>query len=134
MRIGLALSGGGIRATIFHLGALARLAQQSLIENITFLSTVSGGSLAVALVRACSGNGWPGSDTVLQHTIPRARRLLTAHGLDRAYLQYMLLSPWTVRHGRAAALARSASRLLVRRRLVVRPAGQSQMDHQRHML
>ena len=105
MRIGLALSGGGIRATVFHLGALARLAQQSLIENITFLSTVSGGSLAVALVRACSGNGWPGSATVLQHTIPKARRLLTAHGLDRAYLQHMLLSPWTLRHGRAAALA-----------------------------
>ena len=57
MRKGLALSGGGIRATIFHLGALARLAQQSLIENITFLSTVSGGSLAVALVRDCLGNG-----------------------------------------------------------------------------
>ena len=105
MRIGLALSGGGIRATIFHLGALARLAQQSLIESITFLSTVSGGSLAVALVRACSGNGWPGSDTILQHTIPKARRLLTGRGLDRAYLQYMLLSPWTLRHGRAAALA-----------------------------
>lgn len=105
MRIGLALSGGGIRATIFHLGALARLAQQSLIENITFLSTVSGGSLAVALIRACSGNGWPGSAAILQHTIPKARRLLTARGLDRAYLQHMLLSPWTLRHGRAAALA-----------------------------
>ena len=105
MRIGLTLSGGGIRATIFHLGALARLGRQSLIENITFLSTVSGGSLAVALVRACSGNGWPDSAAVLQHTIPKARRLLTARGLDRAYLQHMLLSPWTLRHGRAAALA-----------------------------
>ena len=105
MRIGLALSGGGIRATVFHLGVLARLARQSLIENITFLSTVSGGSLAVALFRACSGNTWPESGAVLQHTIPKARRLLTARGLDRACLRYMLLSPWTLRHGRAAAVA-----------------------------
>ena len=105
MRIGLALSGGGIRATVFHLGALARLARQSLIENITFLSTVSGGSLAVALFRACSGNAWPDSAAVLQHTIPKTRRLLTARGLDRACLRYMLLSPWTLRHGRAAAVA-----------------------------
>ena len=105
MKIGLALSGGGVRATVFHLGALARLARQSLIENITFLSTVSGGSLAVALVWACSGNVWPGSDAFLRCTIPTARRLLTAHGLNRAYLRYMLLFPWVFRHGRAGALA-----------------------------
>lgn len=105
MRIGLALSGGGIRATVFHLGALARLARQSLLEDIVFLSTVSGGSLAVALVRACSGNAWPASDAFLQHTIPNARRLLTNRGLDRAYLRRMLLYPWTLRHGRATALA-----------------------------
>lgn len=105
MRIGLALSGGGVRATIFHLGALARLARQSLIENITFLSTVSGGSLAVALVWACSDKTWPGSDAILRSTIPRARRLLTAHGLDRACLQHMFFCPWVLRHGRAGALA-----------------------------
>ena len=105
MRIGLALSGGGVRATVFHLGVLVRLARQSLIENITFLSTVSGGSLAVALFRACSDNTWPDSEAVLQHTIPKTRRLLTARGLDWACLRYMLLHPWTLRHGRAAAVA-----------------------------
>lgn len=105
MRIGLALSGGGVRATVFHLGALARLARQSLMEHITFLSTVSGGSLAVALVWGCSGNGWPGSDAFLRDTIPTARRLLTSRGLRRAYLRYTLLSPWALRHGRAGALA-----------------------------
>ena len=105
MKIGLALSGGGVRATVFHLGALARLARQSLMEHITFLSTVSGGSLAVALVWGCSGNGWPGSDAFLRDIIPTARRLLTARGLDRAYLRYTLLSPWALRHGRAGALA-----------------------------
>ena len=105
MRIGLALSGGGIRATIFHLGALARLARQSLLEDIVFLSTVSGGSLSVALVWACSGNTWPSSDAFLQHTTQKARRLLTARSLDRAYLWRMFSAPWTLRHGRAVALA-----------------------------
>ena len=105
MKIALALSGGGVRATVFHLGVLARLARQSLIENITFLSTVSGGSLAVALVWACSGSFWPSSDALLRRTIPTARRLLTAHGLHRAYLRHTLLSPWVLRHGRAGALA-----------------------------
>ena len=105
MKIALALSGGGVRATVFHLGVLTRLARQSLIENITFLSTVSGGSLAVALVWACSGSVWPSSDALLRCTIPTARRLLTAHGLHRAYLRYTLLSPWVLRHGRAGALA-----------------------------
>ena len=105
MRIGLALSGGGIRATVFHLGALARLARQSLLEDIVFLSTVSGGSLSGALVRACSGNSWPASDAFPQHTIPKARRLLTARSLDHAYLRRILLFPWALRHGRATALA-----------------------------
>ena len=105
MRIGLALSGGGIRATVFHLGALARLARQALLENISFLSTVSGGSLAVALVRACSGNCWPTSEVYLQDTIQTSRRVLTSRGLDHACLRRMLLSPWTLRNGRAAALA-----------------------------
>jgi predicted acylesterase/phospholipase RssA len=29
MKIGLALSGGGFRATVFHLGVLARLAEEN---------------------------------------------------------------------------------------------------------
>ena len=107
MRVGLALSGGGVRATVFHLGVLARLARQSLIENITILSTVSGGSLAVALVRACSGNAWPGSDGFLEHTIPKARQLLTTRSLKRAYLRRLLLPTWALRHGRAAAMAQA---------------------------
>ena len=105
MRIGLTLSGGGVRATVFHLGVLARLAKQSLLEEITFLSTVSGGSLAIALVWACSGYSWPGSDLFLRHTMGNGRRLLTARSLQRAYLKSVLLFPWSLLDGRAAALA-----------------------------
>jgi predicted acylesterase/phospholipase RssA len=46
--IGLALSGGGFRATAFHLGVLKRLRELGLLDRITYLSGVSGGSIAAA--------------------------------------------------------------------------------------
>ena len=44
-RLGLALSGGGFRASFFHLGALRRLAELDLLRHGSVLSTVSGGSV-----------------------------------------------------------------------------------------
>jgi NTE family protein len=46
--IGLCLSGGGFRATLFHLGALRRLNELGLLSHPDFLtlSSVSGGSIA----------------------------------------------------------------------------------------
>lgn len=44
-RIGLALSGGGFRASLFHIGVLARLAELDLLRRVQVLSTVSGGSI-----------------------------------------------------------------------------------------
>ena len=41
--VGLALSGGGIRSAIFGLGVLEALKEQSLLEKVDYLSTVSGG-------------------------------------------------------------------------------------------
>ena len=48
--IGLALSGGGYRATLFHLGALWRLNELSLLPTIDRISAVSGGALLAGLV------------------------------------------------------------------------------------
>lgn len=42
---GLALSGGGFRASFFHLGTLAKLAEYNLLKDIEVISTVSGGSI-----------------------------------------------------------------------------------------
>jgi len=44
-KIGLALSGGGSRAIAFHLGCLRALNRLGLLDRITILSTVSGGSV-----------------------------------------------------------------------------------------
>ena len=44
-KIGLALSGGGFRASLFHIGVLARLAELDVLRHIEVLSCVSGGSI-----------------------------------------------------------------------------------------
>lgn len=47
-KVGLALSGGGFRASLFHLGVLARLAEMDVLRSVEVLSTVSGGSIVGA--------------------------------------------------------------------------------------
>ncbi len=48
-KIGLALSGGGLRASFFHIGLLAQMAEQGLLKSVSVISTVSGGSIIGAL-------------------------------------------------------------------------------------
>lgn len=44
-KLGLALAGGGFRASLFHLGVLRRMAELDLLRYVQVLSTVSGGSI-----------------------------------------------------------------------------------------
>jgi predicted acylesterase/phospholipase RssA len=44
-KVGLALSGGGFRAALFHIGVLARLADLKILQHLEVLSCVSGGSI-----------------------------------------------------------------------------------------
>jgi NTE family protein len=44
-KIGLALSGGGFRASIFHLGVIRRLEELGIMKDVSVISTVSGGSI-----------------------------------------------------------------------------------------
>jgi predicted acylesterase/phospholipase RssA len=44
-KIGLGLSGGGFRASLFHIGVLARLAELDVLRRVEVLSCVSGGSI-----------------------------------------------------------------------------------------
>jgi NTE family protein len=48
-KVGLALSGGGFRAALFHIGVLARMAELGLLRQVEVISTVSGGSIVGAL-------------------------------------------------------------------------------------
>ena len=47
-RIGLALSGGGFRASIFHLGVIRRLEELGIMKRVHTISAVSGGSIIAA--------------------------------------------------------------------------------------
>ena len=47
---GLALSGGGFRATLFHCGALWRLNELGYLQQLARVSSVSGGSITAGLL------------------------------------------------------------------------------------
>lgn len=58
-QIALSLSGGGYRAAAFHLGTLDMLNELELLDDVTVLSTVSGGSITGGLFAASKADGLP---------------------------------------------------------------------------
>src|SRR5258708_16734590 len=48
MKIGLALSGGGFRATLYHLGLVRFLRDSGILPQVTHITSVSGGSIMAA--------------------------------------------------------------------------------------
>ena len=52
LELGLCLSGGGYRAMLFHVGALARLNELGWLPRLDAISSVSGGSIAAGMLGA----------------------------------------------------------------------------------
>jgi len=94
--IALALSGGGIRAMVFHLGVLRFMAERSLLESTTRISSVSGGSLVVGLIFNESGLRWPNSADYLSGIYPALRTKLCARSLQWGALR-QLANPLNLR-------------------------------------
>jgi predicted acylesterase/phospholipase RssA len=46
--LGVCLSGGGFRASFYHIGVLARMAELGMLKHVEVISTVSGGSIVGA--------------------------------------------------------------------------------------
>ena len=105
MKIGISLSGGGVRATVFHLGVLQRVAQTPRWQDITFLSTVSGGSLCIALVFEIAGRCWPSEEQFSECCLPNIRTLLTSCDLESRYKRMLLTRPWLLLGNRASVIA-----------------------------
>ena len=105
LKIGLALSGGGVRALVFHLGVLQRLATEGLLEKIAFISSVSGGSLAVGLVLAQVGNRWPTSKDYREKVLPEIRACLTSKHIQNHLFFKTICCPRSWFLGRAHILA-----------------------------
>ena len=94
MKIGLALSGGGMRAAIFHLGVLKWLAEQGLLKRIHHISSVSGASIAVGLIFANNDNQWPSDVTFLSKVLPAMKRDIITKDIQWTALCRLIVSPY----------------------------------------
>lgn len=92
--LGIALSGGGIRATIFHLGLFKWLAENGLLEEVKRVSTVSGASLCVGLIYAHNDLTWPSSKTFLSIVLPSIERVILANDIQTAAVLRLIRSPY----------------------------------------
>lgn len=95
MRIAVALSGGGFRASLFHLGVLRRVAELGWLPRVDAISTVSGGSIVGAFAAL------------------RWRRMLDAGG-DAAAFQAAIADPFVEVVSRRNVFREWWTRLLVR--------------------
>lgn len=93
-RIALALSGGGFRASLFHLGVLRRLAELGWLPEVDVISTVSGGSIIGAFaVQRWDGFLASGGDAKAFESVisaPFVERLQTHN-----FLVEWLLTSWS---------------------------------------
>ena len=93
MKIGISLSGGGIRATIFHLGVFQYLAERGLLSQVTRISSVSGASLCVALIFAKNGNKWPSDQEYLGKVLFDIKQTICHNNIQAAALLRLPFSP-----------------------------------------
>jgi NTE family protein len=105
MNIGMALSGGGYRATVFHLGVLEWFARMGHLNDVKFLSTVSGGSICAGMVFTVAGNRWPDDKQYRDVVLPQIRKLLMKVDLQRDLLIRAIFSPLELFKTRADDLA-----------------------------
>jgi NTE family protein len=96
--IGIALSGGGFRATFAGLGVLRYLADAGLLADVRFLSTVSGGSLANGMV----ARSWPElrtagftAEALDEHVIDPMARKVAHSSLKTKLLHNVWRAAWT---------------------------------------
>jgi len=93
-RIGLALSGGGTRAAVFHLGILKWLAEKNLLGNISAISSVSGASITIGLIYSINDYKWPTSDEYLKKVLPKIQDLMTSKSLQFRTFLRLVYKPW----------------------------------------
>jgi NTE family protein len=111
-KIGITFSGGGVRAMVFHAGVLKFFASKNLLEDIGYISSVSGGSLFAGLVFHFNNMKWPNSEEYLNNVLPEIQDLLIRCSLQENVLQ-RLLAPhnWRYVFNRAVVVAKSIEAL-----------------------
>ena len=82
-----------------------RLAEDCLLESISFISSVSGGSLAIGLVYCANDYAWPSSHKYLSDVLPAVQRKLISATVQWSYIWRSIALPWRLLRGRAHVLA-----------------------------
>lgn len=105
--IALALSGGGYRAMVFHVGALLRLNEVGLLGKLARVSSVSGGSITAGVLALSWGelrfrNGIAANMDILVQRI----RLMASTTIDMGAIIGGILLPGTISDRVAAAYDR----------------------------
>lgn len=90
-RFGLALSGGGFRAVLYHLGVVRFLRDGGLLPQITHITSVSGGSVLGAHL-ALNWDRYCGSDDEFQQVTDEIIRLLQLDVRNRIVRRFPLAS------------------------------------------
>lgn len=106
-RIALALSGGGARAAVFHAGVLLEMAQRGELEQVVHISSVSGGSIFMALVFHFAGACWPSSAKYIKTIYPEIKHRFTNYSLQGIATRNIFTRPGHLRYlvSRVNALA-----------------------------
>lgn len=107
--IGIALSGGGVRAAAFHAGVLQYLAEKNKLESVIHVSSVSGGSLFMGLMLSCNKYEWPSSSYFIREVLPNVRKQLTGTSLQRSAICRLIFNPlnWRYLLSRANVMAQA---------------------------
>ena len=103
-KVGLALSGGGYRASLFHLGGLWRLNELGWLKKLDEITSVSGGSIVAAFL----GTRWPelefdgksGVAKNFQEAFVKPMRTMFATPIDLQTIMEGLLNPIGSARGR----------------------------------
>lgn len=95
--VGLALSGGGYRAMLFHAGALWRLNELGWLPKLTTVSSVSGGSIAAGILAHAWRRLYFGEDGVAENfgkEVVQPLRKLARTTLDIPVTLTAMCIPW----------------------------------------
>ena len=91
-RLGLALSGGGFRATLFHLGVVRCLRDAGLLPQIAHIASVSGGSIIAAHL-ALNWERYCGSEESFDDAAEELIHFVQLDVRNRIARRYALLFP-----------------------------------------
>jgi len=111
----LCLSGGGFRATLFHLGALRRLNETGVLAKLDTITSVSGGSImAAALATRAPWSASPVAPIpvdVWEREVAAPVRRFASRNLRTRAMLHRLLQPWNTSGGVRGLMAGYAARL-----------------------